>query len=99
MAQKSKSKRQPGRYRRVRVDQLNRGRKGKHHQLIQRILEQLTGLEGGAALEIPLADVGGVELANLRSAVHRASLSAGLLIETLSDQDHFYLWKKARSQA
>ena len=45
-------------------------------------------------MEIPLADVGGIGLAKLRSAVHRASSSRGLEIETLADDNNFYVWKK-----
>jgi len=40
--------------------------------------------------------VDGITLANLRSAVHRASASRGLGIETLSDDDNFYIWKAAK---
>ena len=48
---------------------------------------------GQGDLEIPLADVGGVGLANLRSAVHRAATSSGVEIETIADNDKFYVWK------
>jgi hypothetical protein len=82
------------RYRRVRVDALNRGRRGKHHDLVVGILQELGALSSGSAMKIPLADVGGIGLANLRSAVHRASASRGLQIETLADEKNFYVWKK-----
>jgi hypothetical protein len=52
----------------------------------------------GSAMEIPLADVGGIGLPNLRSAVHRASNSRGLEIETLADDNNFYVWKKTKSE-
>jgi hypothetical protein len=81
-------------YRRVEVATLDRGRRGKHHDLVQGILEELQAAAEGTALEIPLADVGEIGLANLRSAVHRASLSAGIAIETLADEKNFYVWKK-----
>jgi hypothetical protein len=81
-------------YRRVAITDLDRGRRGKHHDLVQGILEELKTAKSGSALEIPLADVGGIELANLRSAVHRASTSEGLAIETLADEKNFYVWKK-----
>jgi hypothetical protein len=35
-----------------------------------------------------------VLFANLRSAVHRASTSEGLSIETLADEKNFYVWTK-----
>jgi hypothetical protein len=82
------------RYRQVRVDALNRGRRGKHHDLVVGILQELETLSPGSAMEIPLADVGGIGLANLRSAVHRASASRGLQIGTLADEKNFYVWKK-----
>jgi len=49
--------------------------------------------EADSALEIPLNDVGGIGLANLRSAVHRGASSAGIAIETLADEKNFYVWK------
>jgi len=81
-------------YRQVKVDGLNRGRRGKHYDLILGVLQQLKTLPPGSAMEIPLADVGGIGLANLRSAVHRGSTSHGLEIETLADEKNFYVWKK-----
>jgi hypothetical protein len=94
MEEKPKSKRHAQKYRRVRLADLDRGRKGKHYDLVQGILQELRGLEAGAALEIPFAEVGGIGLANLRSAVHRASSSAGIEIETLANSTNFYVWKK-----
>jgi hypothetical protein len=82
-------------YRRVAVRELDSGRRGKHHDLVNGILQELKMASAGSALEIPLADVGGIGLANLRSAVHRASTSEGLLIETLADEKNFYVWKRA----
>jgi hypothetical protein len=81
-------------YRRVEVSGLDRGRRGKHHDLVEGIVEELRTSPPGSALEIPLADVGGIGLANLRSAVHRAVTSAGIEIETLADEKNFYVWKK-----
>jgi hypothetical protein len=80
-------------YRRVEVSSLDRGRRGKHHEIVQGILKELEMAEPGSALEIPLTDVGGIGLANLRSAVHRGASSAGMAIETLADEKNFYVWK------
>ena len=57
-------------------------------------LQELRSASSGSALEIPLAEIAGIGLANLRSAVHRASTSAGLSIETLADEKNFYMWTK-----
>jgi len=86
------------RYRQVPVDALNKGRRGKHHDLVVGILKELEALSPGSAMEIPLADVGGIGLANLRSAVHRASTSRGLEIETLADEKNFYVWRKKQAE-
>lgn len=80
-------------YRQVEISSLKTGRRGKHHILVQRIVRELISLQTGSALEIPLTEVGGVSLANLRSAVHRAAASRGLHIETLADDGKFYVWK------
>ena len=81
-------------YRQVKVDGLDKTRRGKHYDLVLGIVEQLRTLPPGSAMQIPLADVGGIGLANLRSAVHRASTSNGLEIETLADEKNFYVWRK-----
>jgi hypothetical protein len=80
-------------YRRVDLSSLRKGRRGKHHDLVQGILNELEGVKAGSALEIPLTEVNGIGLANLRSAVHRASTSVGMDIETLADEKNFYVWK------
>jgi hypothetical protein len=91
---KVKATRPALKYRQLAIAELDRGRRGKHHELVQGILNELKMAPVGSALEIPLADVGGIGLANLRSAVHRASTAEGLTIETLADEKNFYVWKK-----
>jgi len=93
---KPKHAKSAARYRRVDVSGLDRGRRGKHHDLVEGILDELRDAPLGAALEIPLAEVG-IELANLRSAVHRASAGKGIIIETLADERNFYVWRKDAS--
>jgi hypothetical protein len=80
-------------YDRVTVASLKRSRRGKHHDLIQGVFQDLETLPAGSAIKIPLAEADNITLANLRSAVHRASVSKGLEIETLSDSENFYIWK------
>jgi hypothetical protein len=81
-------------YRRVDLSSLRKGRRGKHYDLVEGILAELKAVQSESALEIPLAEINGIGLANLRSAVHRASTSAGMSIETLADEKNFYVWKK-----
>ena len=85
-------------YSQVKVDSLDKGRRGKHYDLVQGILRELEALSPGSAMQIPLADVGGIRLANLRAAVHRASITHGLEIETLADEKNFYVWRKQKDE-
>jgi len=89
---KPKKLRSVAKYRRVEIADLKTGRHGKHHDLVQGIVQELMTLRPGSALEIPLADVGDVGLPNLRSAVHRAATSSGLQIETVANDGTFYVW-------
>jgi len=90
--QKPKIPRPVAKYRQVEIVDLKTGRRGKHHDLVQGIVLELVTLKPGSALEIPLAGVGGIGLANLRSAVHRAAASNSLNIETVADDGKFYVW-------
>jgi hypothetical protein len=91
--QKTKASAVPLKYARVDISSLRQGRRGKHYDLVQGIVRELKLLPSGSALEIPLASVGGIGLANLRSAVHRAASSESLVIETVVNEENFYVWK------
>ena len=90
---RGKALKNPAKYERVILADIRRSRRGKHHDLVAGIFQDLESLPKGSAIKIPLAEVDGTTLANLRSAVHRASVSRGLGVETLSDEDNFYIWK------
>jgi hypothetical protein len=79
---------------RVRVKDLPNSRRGKHFDLLRKILEDLRNAPDGSAVRVPLGDTGGIGLANLRSAVNRAARAKGLKIETQSDEKYFYVWKR-----
>jgi len=84
----------PLKYRQVALSSLRKGRRGKHHDLVEGILEEIDAVPAGSALEIPLAG-SGIGLANMRSAVHRGAAAKGIEIETLADEKNFYVFKKA----
>ncbi len=88
-----KTQKNPLKYERVVLADIRRTRRGKHHDLLGGIFQDLESLPAGAALKIPLNEVDGTTLENLRSAVHRASTSRGLGVQTLSDEENFYVWK------
>src|SRR5271155_1772101 len=92
----SKNAKSDLKYSRVILADIRRTRRGKHHDLVGGIFEDLESLPAGSAIKIPLSEVDGMTLANLRSAVHRASTARGLGIETLSDEENFYIWKDAK---
>ena len=81
-------------YRTMLVSDLRRGRRGKHHTLISGILRSLETLADGSALIVPLDGAGAISIANLRSAINRATKSRRIPIVTSSDEKNFYVWKK-----
>jgi hypothetical protein len=72
---------------------LPHGRKGKHYALLTQVLGDLQQLANESAMRIPLADYPEHEIADLRSAIHRATAKAGLTVFTSSDDEFLYVWK------
>ena len=68
-----------------------RERESKHRDLMQRIFADLSTLPAGAALKLRISELGS-ELANVRSALNRASRAAGVKVLTSSDPKHLYVW-------
>lgn len=85
-------------YRSVKVSRLENRRRGKHRELTEGIVRELKMLKEGSALEVPLASAGGLAVANLRSAVHRAAMAAKMEIQTQSDDNNLYIWVTAVSE-
>lgn len=83
----------PLKYVRVPSAGLKDSRRGRHHELIAGILNDLETLPAGSAVQIPLSGIGGLSVARLRSAIVRATNKQDTAIETSSDDKNFYLWK------
>jgi hypothetical protein len=77
----------------ARIADLKKSRKGKHHDLMVKVIEDLGNSESGFAVEIPLATLDGVSVLNLRSAIIRAAAKEGVQVSTSSDDKNFYVWK------
>ena len=83
-------------YGRALISGLKKSRKGKHHDLMGRIMEDLKKAGPSYAVRIPLSAVEGASVINLRSAIVRMASKAGMRVSTSSDDENFYVWK-ARS--
>ena len=89
----SKDKADELKYERVSLAGIRKGRRGKHHELVTGILEDLETLPSGSALKIPVADCEGVSVNELRAAVSRATKSRQTHAKTHFDGRYFYVWK------
>lgn len=83
----------PLNYSRVLVVDVKGHRRGKHRDLVRGVLDDLESLPPGSAIKIPLSEIDGVTIANLRSAMHRATKSRKIAVETSSDTENVYIWK------
>jgi hypothetical protein len=89
---KEKEKTYPN-YARVPISVLKKSRKGKHHELLGRIMEDLKKSAPGYAVRIPLSGIKGVSVLNLRSAIGRVANKNGIKVSTSSDDQNFYVWE------
>jgi hypothetical protein len=69
------------------------GRKGKHNVIVAKILADLERLDTQAAILVPLDGMNGEKMANVRSALNRATKQKGLSVATSTDEKYFYVWR------
>ena len=69
-----------------------KGRDGKHKKIVLQLLSDISQLQPGSALKVPLADLPDSK-ENIRSALSRATRQQGMEIATSSDEDYLYVWK------
>jgi hypothetical protein len=69
-----------------------KGRDGKHKNIITRLLGDISKLDDGAALKIPLAQLPDTK-ENIRSALSRAARQANINLATSSNDEFLYVWK------
>jgi hypothetical protein len=78
----------------IRAD-VPQGRNGKHREIVTAILTDLSRLNDGAALKVPLATLAQSK-EKVRSALNRATRKAGLKVATASDANFLYVWNVSR---
>jgi hypothetical protein len=92
MSPKRKIEGLPPNFESVSQTDLPSGRKGKHHAMLLRVLDDLETLVDGRAIKIPLDDFPG-SVADLRSAINRATAKRNVEVATSSDEHFLYVWK------
>jgi hypothetical protein len=71
-------------------------RNGKHKEIVTMILRDLDQLKEGAAIKVPLADLGDSK-ANVRSALNRATRKSHRNVATATDESFLYVWNSHKS--
>ena len=71
-------------------------RAGKHKKIVAMILRDLDQLKDGAALRVPLAELGNTK-ENVRSALNRATRGAKLNVATATDEEYLYVWNVTKA--
>ncbi len=69
-------------------------RKSKHHEIIERILRDVSGLKGKRALRIPRSALGNAKIEHIRAALSRASGKVDVELATSADDQYFYVWRQ-----
>jgi hypothetical protein len=69
------------------------GRKGKHNVIVAKILADLDRLDMETAILVPLDGLNGEKMANVRSALNRATRQKKISVATSTDDKYFYVWR------
>jgi len=82
-------------FQRVALSSLQQRRRGKHHELVNKVVAELKSVAHESALRIPLSQLKGVSAPDFRSAISRGAASEGMSISTYSDSEYFYVWVRS----
>ncbi len=83
-------------FRTITLGEVPHSRNGKHKVIVSLILRDLDLLKEGAALRVPLAELGDTK-ENVRSALNRATRNAKRNVATATDQNFLYVWNVSKS--
>ena len=87
----------PMRFGAIKQADLPVGRNGRHKDIVDQLLNDISQLEIGEALKVPLLELPDTKV-NIRSALIRATQQRGIDIVTSSDKDHLYIWKSTKPE-
>ena len=90
-----RGKKVPANFKTMQQVDVPQGRRGKHREIVTKILYDLEQLKTGGAIKVPLKDLAQSK-EKVRSALNRATRKAGLDVATASDSDFLYVWNKSR---
>jgi hypothetical protein len=82
-------------FRTLDVGDVPHSRSGKNKKIVSMILKDLGQLKEGAAIRVPLAELGNTK-ENVRSALNRATRGAKLNVATATDENYLYVWNIAQ---
>ena len=71
------------------------GRQGKHRKLVSQIIADLERAAADTAVRIPLDDLDGEKMQNVRSALNRVTRAKSMDVATAADEKYLYVWRKA----
>jgi hypothetical protein len=75
------------------VSSVPHSRKGKHNLIVSMILDDLDELEAERAILVPLENLDGEKMENVRSALNRATRQRNMVVATATDEKYFYVWR------
>ena len=75
-----------------------KGREGKHKQIVELLMNDISQLKKGLALKVPLSALPDTK-ENVRAALSRATRQKGIDIATSSDDEFLYVWKNGQAAA
>jgi hypothetical protein len=77
------------------ITSIPHGRRGKHNLIIANILADLDRLDMETAILVPLDNMNGEKMENVRSALNRATRQKKISVSTSTDDKYFYIWRTA----
>jgi hypothetical protein len=89
------AKKNPMNYKTMAQIDVPQGRKGKHHQVVGRILSDLEQMKAGNAIKVPLDGLAESK-EKVRSALNRATRKNGKTVATASDDEFLYIWNETK---